>query len=364
MRLLFTCRQLTGHLYPLLPLAEAATEAGHRVAFATGEPALTEVRARGWTAFPAAPDPGAREDFLRAFPQLLEVDPEEHRALFFSELFVRRELPARLAALTAIVAAWRPDAIVNEVAEYAGPIAATAEELPYVTAGYGPLVQPSVAERAAEATIPFWDAAGVEPVEPRAYLDPCPRSLQIGVIGLLPALPVRLTPLPLPRPGPAPIPLGPHARTVYVTFGTVWNRDAAPFRAAFDALADVPVNVVATLGGELDLGPVPANVSVHRFIPQAELLPHCDAVIAHGGAGTTLGALAHGLPLILLPQGGDQHYNAERAARAGAALVGTLDVTRLLEDDVLRAAAQRVAAELAALPDPAEVVERIVDICA
>ncbi len=115
MRLLFTCRQLTGHLYPLLPLAEAAKEAGHRVAFATGEPALTEVRARGWTAFPAAPDPGAREDFLRAFPQLLEVDPEEHRALFFSELFVRRELPARLAALTAIVAAWRPDAIVNEV---------------------------------------------------------------------------------------------------------------------------------------------------------------------------------------------------------------------------------------------------------
>ncbi len=124
------------------------------------------------------------------------------------------------------------------------------------------------------------------------------------------------------------------------------------------------MNVVATLGGELDVGPVPANVSVHRFIPQAELLPHCDAVIAHGGAGTTLGALAHGLPLILLPQGGDQHYNAERAARAGAALVGTLDVTRLLEDDVLRAAAQRVAAELAALPDPAEVVERIVDICA
>jgi UDP:flavonoid glycosyltransferase YjiC (YdhE family) len=361
-RLLFTCRQLTGHLQPLLPLAAAAAEAGHRVAFATGEPALTDVRARGYTAFPAAPDPGAREDFLRAFPDLLEVDPEEHRALFFSELFVRRELPVRLAAVTGIVAAWRPDAIVNEVAEYGGPIAATAEALPYVTAGYGPLVQPRVAGRAADAAIAFWDAAGVEPVEPRAYLDPCPRSLQIGAIALLPALPVRLTPV--PRPGPPPIPLGPHARTVYVTFGTVWNRDAAPFRAAFDALADLPVNVVATLGGDLDVGPVPGNVSVHRFIPQGELLPHCDAVIAHGGAGTMLGALAHGLPLILLPQGADQHYNAERAAAAGAALVGVLDVTRLLGDDDLRAAARRVAAELAELPDPAEVIERIVDICA
>jgi UDP:flavonoid glycosyltransferase YjiC (YdhE family) len=361
-RLLFTCRQLTGHLQPLLPLAAAAKEAGHRVAFATGEPALSQVRARAHTAFPAAPDPGAREDFLRAFPRLLQVDPEEHRALFFSELFVRRELPARLAALTAIVTAWRPDAIVNEVSEYGGPIAATAEGRPYVTAGYGPLVQPRVAARAAEATIPFWDAAGVEPVEPRAYLDPCPRSLQIDVIELLPALPVRLTPL--PRPGAPPIPLGPHPRTVYVTFGTVWNRDPAPFRAAFDALAGLPVNVVATLGGDLDVGPVPGNVSVHRFIAQKELLPHCDAVIAHGGAGTMLGALAHGLPQILLPQGADQHYNAERAAAAGAALVGVLDVNRVLADDELRAGARRVAAEIAALPDPAEVVERIVDICA
>jgi UDP:flavonoid glycosyltransferase YjiC (YdhE family) len=361
-RLLFTCRQLSGHLHPLLPLAAAAKEAGHRVAFATGEPALAEVRARGYPAFPAAPDPGARDDFMRAFPHLLAADPEEHRALFFSELFVRRELPARLAALTGIVAAWRPDAIVNEVSEYAAAIAATAEELPYVTAGYGPLVQPPVAARAAEATIPFWDAAGVEPVEPRAYLDPCPRSLQIAAINLLPALPVRLTPL--PRPGPPPVALGPHARTVYVTFGTVWNRDPAPFRAAFDALADVPVNVVATLGGELDLGSLPGNVSVHRFIPQAELLPHCDAVIAHGGAGTTLGALAHGLPLILLPQGADQSYNAERAAAAGAALVGTLDVARLLDDAALRAAARRVAAEIAELPDPAEAIERVVDICA
>jgi Erythromycin biosynthesis protein CIII-like, C-terminal domain len=201
---------------------------------------------------------------------------------------VSHEVGPRLGALLAIMPAWRPDAIVNEVAEYAGPIAATAEGLPYVTAGFGPLVQPAVAARAAEATIPFWDAARTEPQEPRAYLDPCPPSLQIGDIRLLPALPVRLT-----RPLPPP----------------------------------------------------------------------AEPVISDGDAGPLLAALAHGLPLILLPETPDQHYNAERAVAAGAAIT-ELDVDRLLTDGRLRAAAERVAREIAALPEPAAVIPRIVDICA
>src|SRR3954468_7191787 len=47
LRVLFSCRPLTGHLYPLVPLARAAAEAGHEVAFATAEPALTDARERG-----------------------------------------------------------------------------------------------------------------------------------------------------------------------------------------------------------------------------------------------------------------------------------------------------------------------------
>ena len=58
--------------------------------------------------------------------------------------------------------------------------------------------------------------------------------------------------------------------------------------------------VVVTVGRRNDpsaLGPQPANVAVHQYIPQATLLPHCQAAVIHGGDGTMLGALAAGLPL-------------------------------------------------------------------
>jgi UDP:flavonoid glycosyltransferase YjiC (YdhE family) len=308
----------------MLPLAAAAAAQGHEVAFATTEPALTIARDHGFATFKAGPGPETREDFYRAHPG------PRTRLTFFKELFIAREAPARLADLERIAPEFGPDVVVHEIAEPAAPKLG----LPYATTGYGPLPPPEI-------------MALLDPI--RLYLDPCPRSLQRGEIATLPAAPVRLTPL--PEPGPPPVELGPYARTVYVSFGTVWNRDPAPFHAAFAALADHPVNVIATLGSDLDVGPTPANVHVHRYIPQARLLPHCDAAIIHGGAGTMLGALAHGLPLLLLPQGADQHDNAERVVAAGAGLIG-LDVARLLGDASLRAAARRIAAELAAMPGP------------
>jgi UDP:flavonoid glycosyltransferase YjiC (YdhE family) len=50
-------------------------------------------------------------------------------------------------------------------------------------------------------------------------------------------------------------------------------------------------------------------------------MPTCDVVVSHGGLGTTLRALAHGRPLLLLPLGRDQHYNAARVQALEAGLV-------------------------------------------
>ncbi len=364
MRVLFSCRPLTGHLYPLVPLARVAAAAGHEVAFATAEPALSDARAHGFAAFSAGPGIEARETFVRNLPDLRALAPEEHRALFFTQLFVGVELAPRLRDLSAIIERWTPDVIVHEVAEPAAPIAATAAGLPYVTSGFGPLLAPTIASQVGRAAAPHWRAAGLAP-HPRGglyehlYFDPCPPALQLAAIRDVPAVPVRVTPLPAARaPGLRPA-------TVYVTFGTLWNRDLDAFRVVLEALSAHPVDVVVTLGADGDpaaLGAQPDNVHVHRFVPQAELLPRCDAVIAHGGAGTMLGALAHGLPMLLLPQGADQHYNAERVAAAGAGLSlapgqatgSTLAraIGTLLGDGRLRAGAQRVAAELAAMPGP------------
>ena len=72
-------------------------------------------------------------------------------------------------------------------------------------------------------------------------------------------------------------------------------------------------------GDPASLAPWPANATVERFVPQVDVLPHCSVVVSHGGSGTTYGALAHGLPLLMLPHAADQFDNVAAARAAGVA---------------------------------------------
>jgi MGT family glycosyltransferase len=111
-----------------------------------------------------------------------------------------------------------------------------------------------------------------------------------------------------------------------------------------------------------ELGSQPANVHVERFMPQAALLPHCDLVVSHAGSGSVLGALAHGLPLVLIPIGADQPLNAARCQALGVAEVldavgATPEMVRaavlsVLADAGFRGTAARIRDEIAALPGP------------
>jgi MGT family glycosyltransferase len=147
------------------------------------------------------------------------------------------------------------------------------------------------------------------------------------------------------------------------------------YRTILDALVDLPARVLLTVGGDLaleSLGEVPAHVHVERFVPQDEVLPHAAAVVCHGGSGTMLGAAAAGVPLVVTPMFADQPFNAERAVAAGSALalptreLATAPLreilTRVLAEPSFRVAAQRIAAEIAALPsidEAAVAIERM-----
>ena len=101
---------------------------------------------------------------------------------------------------------------------------------------------------------------------------------------------------------------------------------------------------------------------IERYVPQSLLLPHCDLVVNHGGSGSVIGALAHGLPLVVLPMGADQLPNAQRCEQLGVGVV--LDAVRvtprsvrdatsaLLSDAHAREAAERIRDEIASLPGP------------
>ena len=69
------------------------------------------------------------------------------------------------------------------------------------------------------------------------------------------------------------------------------------------------------------LGSVPANARVERWWPQADVMPAASAMIGHGGFGTTMMALAAGVPQVVVPLfAGDQHVHAAQVASVGAGL--------------------------------------------
>ena len=137
------------------------------------------------------------------------------------------------------------------------------------------------------------------------------------------------------------------------------------YAAALEAVADLPIRVLLSTGGnEIELGDVPANVHVERWVSEPDVLAHAAAMVGHGGSGTTLSAMSAGCPLVTVPLFGDQPANGARIAVAGAGVVAPMlelgrSIERVLERDSYRAAAQRVAEEMRALPPVDGFLERL-----
>lgn len=368
-RILFTCRPLSGHFDPLLPLAAAARASGHTVAFASGDPVVSQARDAGFTAFEAGLADTFRAEWAPRFPGFTMLVGDAQRKFFFTEIFANLELAPRAVDLESIMSMWHPDLVVHEMAELAAPLVSTSLGIPYVDVGYGSLIPRALLEDAGAAAAAHWRARGLEP-HPLAgvfrylYVDPCPPALQNPEIADVVAV-QRMR----PAAGEAQLTQRsvwladlPHRPTVYVTLGTIWNTDLDVFRLVIEALRD-HVNLIVTVGRQNDpavLGPQPSGVIIRSYIPQHEVLPWCDAVVAHGGSGTVLGALAHGVPLLVVPQGADQWSNAEQIVTAGAgerllrdelSAVAVRDcVIALLNEPSYRQAASNIKEEIRAMP--------------
>ena len=381
MRVLFTSTPAYGHLQPMLPLARALKGAGDDVAVAIAPEFIPRVQAAGFTALPTGNDTSewwpelARRHPGEPWNKLL---PEQILQWFWPNLFVDIGAAAMLRDLVPVAAAWRPDLLIYETFELAGPIVAALSSIPSVHHTLSPLPTSDAMRLAGEAATRLWHEQGLEP-EPLGGLqrdlcvDICPPSLRNPN-----AAPIdRVEPL---RPVPVAVvgaeELPPAMRTlrdqptVHATLGTsATNADQAVLATVMEGLRDDALNIVVTVGPDRDpaaLGRQPSNVIVERYLPHALLLPLCSLVISHGGAGTMLAALCNGLPLLTVPQGADQYLNAEACARRGvgrtvvtgdltAARVGA-EVRTILDDPGYRTRAQEVQAEIAAMPAPEDIV--------
>ena len=148
------------------------------------------------------------------------------------------------------------------------------------------------------------------------------------------------------------------APLVAVSFSTGDQGHRAVLQRVVDALALVEARVVVTTGPAVDPSTIRGgdNTEIVRFVPHGRLLPHASLVVTHAGLGTVMTALAHGRPLLCIPLGRDQMFNAARvdALGAGRTLPAVSDVgtiasmaQALLADVAVRDAAARAAGVIA-----------------
>lgn len=150
-------------------------------------------------------------------------------------------------------------------------------------------------------------------------------------------------------------------KIVHVTQGTIANKDYTQLIVpTARALADDDVLVVVSTGGRpLDTLPIlPANVRAAEYLPYDELLPRTDVFVTNGGYGGVQYALRYGVPIVAT---GGKEDKAEVGARVAWSGVGVQirrerpaapplrrAVRRVLTDPSYRAAARRMADEMAA----------------
>jgi MGT family glycosyltransferase len=138
---------------------------------------------------------------------------------------------------------------------------------------------------------------------------------------------------------------------VLVTTSSEFQDDGRLVEVALKALADEPLEIIATLpAGDPASFRVPANARIERFIPHGPILRRAVCAITHGGMGATQKALAHGVPVCVVPFGRDQLEVARRVefAKAGTRLPARRLTAERLGDKVTEAMLCKPGAERAA----------------
>jgi UDP:flavonoid glycosyltransferase YjiC (YdhE family) len=375
-RVLFATTRGAGHFNPLVPFIEAALRGGHEILVAGPHLLAETVERARYRFWPCEVPP---EHLLGPTWERVQTaaTPEEADAIVVGEIFGRLNVQAALPGVRSACEEWRPGVVMRDPSEYASAIAAESLGIPHARTAIGLAATEREMTEIASPSIEALSPGITEAILGSPYLTTWPASLE-DPAGTNPENVRRFRD---PAADTPPAALGDWWRgddrmLVYLSFGSVTGglpMAPALYRAALEAAGRVPARVLVTVGNELDLeavGAAPANVHVTRWVPQADALAKASLVVSHGGSGTTLGALAAGLPLVVVPLFADQPQNARRVAEVGAGLVveplregpskalpSSIDAVALrdailagLRDDALARRAQAIAAEMRALP--------------
>ncbi|HZB43281.1 MAG TPA: glycosyltransferase [Ilumatobacter sp.] len=355
-----------GHAEPLIETAQLAAALGHHVTFAGQQAVLPRLSELGFDTAVVGPDTLGTDRL-----PLQRVDRDRERKVV-REHFVKRFGSYRAAAIGRLLDQLESDTLLCDEVDVGAIAAAELLGVPSVTvnvAAAGRLVSPRTVgdvwnELRAELGLTI-DADGTA-LGGSLMLAPFPASFRDPALPDMPQWrPVRPT-VPRREPGTE------LSARVYATLGTVFNVESGDLLSRLiTGLGSVGVPSLVTVGPHIEpieFAPAP-QVRVEQFVPQHQVLAGCRAVVCHGGSGSLMAALAHGVPVVLLPMGADQPDNADRCEQLGCGLVlDPVDATagdiataiqRVIEEPSYGISAGRLADEVAAQPPVADLPELI-----
>lgn len=349
-RVLFTTRGSSGHVGPLAPFAHACVEAGHEVTVAAQRQFEGNVSRLG---LPFAPvDEPAAEQWMPLMAGFADMTMDTANRAMIGEFFAGLDLRAAMPALRELVETWRPDVIVRESWEFASTLVAELHSVPVARVGLG---LSGLEKVAIELAAPEVNSARAD-----LGLAPDPAGARMAEAPFLTRIPRELEDLAAPEPNRTfrfrfggdeeldgdGLPdwwSGNADPLVYVTFGSVAAAGHLPYyprlyQAAIEAISALPVRLLLTVGDAerdlAELGELPPNVHVETWVPHDDAVRQADAVVCHGGYGSTMGSLALAVPLVVLPLfSTDQWANADAVARSGAgiAVADDLNTRKVLD---------------------------------
>lgn len=112
--------------------------------------------------------------------------------------------------------------------------------------------------------------------------------------------------------------------SVYISLGTVNNRNRQFYQNCMKALKDSNRSVLISIGENTkisDFGEIPKHITIKNSVNQIEILSHAEVFLTHGGMNSVNESLYFGVPMVLFPQQSEQGLVARRTAVLGAGIL-------------------------------------------
>jgi glycosyltransferase (activator-dependent family) len=409
MRVLVTVIAVKTHLYNVAPVALALRAAGHEVRVAAQPDLVDAITGAGLTAVPvgdelrmgrSGADGGPTAQTFRAHGGGMAEDPaaldwDDVLGSFTVACSIEYEFftnQSMVDDLVEFARGWQPDLVIWDALTFAGAIAARAcgaaharmlFGIDYISRMYDHFqgflaalpeaqrddpVSDWLAGRMARVGCAFTPELSRELMTGQVTIDPTPGWMQLPVT--VPRLPVRQVPFNGGSTIPDWVfdePAKPRVCLSLGLSGQLLGGDFVSVPELLDSLAELPIELVATLNTDqlAEVGDLPANVRTVDFVPLNELAPTCAAIIHHGGFGTLVNVMHHGIPSITIPAPWwdendlGHHLHRRRAGlrlEPGEATTATLTaaVRDLITDPAFADNAAAVRQEIHATPTPGQ----------